>query len=76
MGQWPRLLAPNAGRPDSTPGQRIRSYMPQLKIPHAATINKKSRMQQRGLKILLASTKTWRSQKKERMLGIPWQISG
>ena len=42
------------------------------KISHATT----------GLKILLAATKTWRSQKKkkererERTLGIPCQISG
>ena len=31
-----RLDAPNAGDPDSIPGQGIRSHMPQLKIPHAA----------------------------------------
>ena len=37
MVQWPRLLAPNAGGLGLIPGQGIRSYMPQLKIPSAAT---------------------------------------
>ena len=42
--QWLRLRAPNAGRPGSIPGQRTRSCMLQLQIPHAAT--KRSRMLQ------------------------------
>ena len=35
--QWIRLRAPNAGGRGSIPGQRTRSRMLQLKIPHAAT---------------------------------------
>ena len=31
--QWLRLCAPNAGNPDSIPGQGTRSCLPQLKIP-------------------------------------------
>ena len=30
-GQWLRLCAPNAGVPGSLPGQKSRSYMPQLR---------------------------------------------
>ena len=48
--QWLRLHAPNAGGPGSIPGQETRSWMQQLKIPHAAT------------KILHAETKTRCSQ--------------
>ena len=33
--QWLRLHAPNAGGPDSIPGQGTRPHMPQLKILHA-----------------------------------------
>ena len=35
--QWLRFHTPNAGGPGLIPGQGIRSHMPQLKIPHAAT---------------------------------------
>ena len=35
--QWLRLHRPNAGVPGSILGQGTRFYMPQLKIPHAAT---------------------------------------
>ena len=35
---WLRLRAPEAGGPDSTLGWGTRSHMPQLKIPHAATM--------------------------------------
>ena len=35
--QWLRLGASNVGGPGSIPGQRTRSHMPQLKIPHATT---------------------------------------
>ena len=34
--QWLKLHSPNAGGPDSIPGQGIRSHMPQLKILHVA----------------------------------------
>ena len=37
MVQWIRLSTPNAGAPDSIPGQGTRSPMLQLKIPHVAT---------------------------------------
>ncbi|TEA23206.1 hypothetical protein DBR06_SOUSAS5510012, partial [Sousa chinensis] len=30
--QWLRLRTPNAGGPDSTPGQGTRSHMPQLRV--------------------------------------------
>ena len=38
--QWLRLHIPDAGGLDSIPGQGTRSYMPQLKILHAAMKNK------------------------------------
>ena len=44
--QWLRVPAPNAGGPDSIPGHGARSHMlqlirmPQLKIPHTATMIK------------------------------------
>ena len=34
-GPVAKTFAPNAGGPGSTPGQRITSHMPQLKIFHA-----------------------------------------
>ena len=37
--QWLGLCAPNAGGLGSSRGQRTKSQMPQLKIPHAATGN-------------------------------------
>ena len=35
--QWLRLGTPHAGGPGAIPGQGTRPYMPQLKIPRAAT---------------------------------------
>ena len=37
VAQWLRPCVPNAGGPSSIPGQGTRSYIIQLKIPHAAT---------------------------------------
>ena len=52
-----RLCAPNAGGRGSIPGQGTRSYVPQLKILHAAT-----KILHTAMKIPRASTKTQRSQ--------------
>lgn len=35
--QWPRFCTPNAGGLGSIPGQKTRSYRPQLKISHDTT---------------------------------------
>ena len=37
VAQWLRLYAPNAGGLGSIPSQGTRSYMPQVRIPHATT---------------------------------------
>ena len=50
MVQWLRLCTSNAGGLGSIPGQRTRSYTPQLKIPHTTT------------KTWSAAAKTWCSQ--------------
>ena len=62
--QWLRLHAPNAGGPDSIPGQGTRSHMaqlrvcmPQLKIPRATT-----KIPHVATKVSRAATKTQSNQ--------------
>ena len=50
MVQWLRLWAPNAGGLGLIPDQGSRSYMPQLKIPSAATKTQCSQNKQFFLK--------------------------